>query len=137
LTPFDVTLTVPINLQPKGDVKARVLAAFGAEARLEFLLHNRGRSLPRSDRRTSLASAQQAGGIGEESFKTSYREDVENQREKDMAVYAVRDAVSRLASDGLLRPAAIKGEAPTQQGSVIYGVLVAMTAPPRNIHSDI
>ena len=32
----------------------------------------------------------------EESFKTSYREYVENQHEKDMAVYAVRDAVGRL-----------------------------------------
>jgi toluene monooxygenase system protein A len=32
----------------------------------------------------------------EESFKTSYREYVENQYEKDMAVYAVRDAVGRL-----------------------------------------
>ena len=32
----------------------------------------------------------------EESFKTSYREYVENQYDKDMAVYAVRDAVGRL-----------------------------------------
>ena len=32
----------------------------------------------------------------EESFKTSYREYVDNQYEKDMAVYAVRDAVGRL-----------------------------------------
>jgi len=32
----------------------------------------------------------------DESFKTSYREYVENQHEKDMAVYAVRDAVGRL-----------------------------------------
>jgi toluene monooxygenase system protein A len=32
----------------------------------------------------------------EEAFKTSYREYVENQHEKDMAVYAVRDAVGRL-----------------------------------------
>jgi toluene monooxygenase system protein A len=32
----------------------------------------------------------------EESFKTSYREYVENQHDKDMAVYAVRDAVGRL-----------------------------------------
>ena len=32
----------------------------------------------------------------EESFKTSYREYVHNQYEKDMAVYAVRDAVGRL-----------------------------------------
>jgi len=29
----------------------------------------------------------------EEAFKTSYREYVQNQHEKDMAVYAVRDAV--------------------------------------------
>ena len=32
----------------------------------------------------------------EEAFKTSYREYVQNQHEKDMAVYAVRDAVGRL-----------------------------------------
>lgn len=32
----------------------------------------------------------------EESFKTSYREYVENQHDKDAAVYAVRDAVGRL-----------------------------------------
>ena len=32
----------------------------------------------------------------EKSFKTSYREYVENQYEKDMAVYAVRDAVGRI-----------------------------------------
>jgi toluene monooxygenase system protein A len=32
----------------------------------------------------------------EESFKTSYREYVDNQYEKDMAVYAVRDAIGRL-----------------------------------------
>src|SRR5205823_4598016 len=32
----------------------------------------------------------------EESFKTSYREYVDNQYEKDMADYAVRDAVGRL-----------------------------------------
>lgn len=32
----------------------------------------------------------------EESFKTSYREYVENQYDKDMAVYAVRDAVGRI-----------------------------------------
>ena len=32
----------------------------------------------------------------EESFKTSYREYVDNQYEKDMAVYAVRDAVGRI-----------------------------------------
>src|SRR6201991_4463975 len=32
----------------------------------------------------------------EESFKTTYREYVDNQYEKDMAVYAVRDAVGRL-----------------------------------------
>src|SRR4029077_2795454 len=32
----------------------------------------------------------------EEPFKTSYREYVDNQYEKDMAVYAVRDAVGRL-----------------------------------------
>jgi toluene monooxygenase system protein A len=32
----------------------------------------------------------------DETFKTSYREYVENQHEKDMAVYAVRDAVGRL-----------------------------------------
>src|SRR3984885_13098783 len=32
----------------------------------------------------------------DEAFKTSYREYVQNQHEKDMAVYAVRDAVGRL-----------------------------------------
>jgi len=32
----------------------------------------------------------------EEAFKTSYREYVDNQHDKDMAVYAVRDAVGRL-----------------------------------------
>jgi|HubBroStandDraft_3_1064219.scaffolds.fasta_scaffold05638_4 hypothetical protein len=32
----------------------------------------------------------------EKSFKTSYREYVENQYEKDMAVYAVRDAGGRI-----------------------------------------
>jgi toluene monooxygenase system protein A len=32
----------------------------------------------------------------EEAFKTSYREYVENQHDKDMAVYAVRDAVGRI-----------------------------------------
>jgi toluene monooxygenase system protein A len=32
----------------------------------------------------------------DEAFKTSYREYVENQHEKDTAVYAVRDAVGRL-----------------------------------------
>src|SRR5262245_6862458 len=32
----------------------------------------------------------------DESFKTAYRENVENQHDKDMAVYAVRDAVGRL-----------------------------------------
>src|SRR5260370_31101392 len=32
----------------------------------------------------------------EESFKTSYREYVDNQYEKDMAVHAVRDAVGRI-----------------------------------------
>jgi hypothetical protein len=32
----------------------------------------------------------------EESFKTSYREYVENQYEKDLAVYAVHDAVGRI-----------------------------------------
>jgi len=32
----------------------------------------------------------------QEAFKTSYREYVQNQHEKDMAVYAVRDAVGRL-----------------------------------------
>jgi hypothetical protein len=34
----------------------------------------------------------------EEAFKTSYREYVQNQHEKDMAVYAVRDAVGRLGN---------------------------------------
>ena len=41
----------------------------------------------------------------EESFKTSYREYVENQHDKDMAVYAVRDAVGRLENvQNLARP---------------------------------
>jgi hypothetical protein len=52
-------------------------------------------SLPRGDQRTSLTSARKLARLGRR-FKTSYREYVENQHEKDMAVYAVRDAVGRL-----------------------------------------
>ena len=41
----------------------------------------------------------------EESFKTSYREYVDNQYEKDMAVQAVHDAVGRIENiEKLARP---------------------------------
>jgi toluene monooxygenase system protein A len=45
----------------------------------------------------------------EEAFKTSYREYVENQHDKDMAVYAVRDAVGRLEDTQKLNTPWING----------------------------
>ena len=44
-----------------------------------------------------------------EAFKTSYREYVQNQHEKDMAVYAVRDAVGRLENEENLATPWING----------------------------
>jgi hypothetical protein len=73
----------------------------------------------------------------EEAFKTSYREYVQNQHEKDMAVYAVRDAVGRLenvqsALAGMLvRPGSMRHESAwrrrhTRTGShALYPVALA------------
>lgn len=45
----------------------------------------------------------------DEAFKNSYREYVENQYEKDMSVFAVRDAVGRLEDIEKLNPAWVNG----------------------------
>ena len=46
----------------------------------------------------------------EKSFKTSYREYVENQYEKEMAVYAVRDAGGRIENIQKLAAPSIKSQ---------------------------
>lgn len=58
----------------------------------------------------------------EESFKTSYREYVENQYDKDMAVYAVRDAVGRL--ENILCHSLAKRQSITNQHSLFGNPMV-------------
>jgi len=61
----------------------------------ELLLRAGRGSLSGGDQRAALAPSFRMEGR-EKSFETSYREYVENQYEKDMVVYAVRDAVGRI-----------------------------------------